>query len=644
MLAPWTARLALVAAASLTLLGCSDDGSGSGAVDQQATSDDVVEQPIEEAVGASVVDVRIVGVRGYAGGDLAVVVAREVDGLVVGGFATRVESDEFTTTQTVREPRETEVMGGPWPSVTEESALLAPGAYVLMLWLDTGLDGYTRWLPVNTDGQGLAGCIHRFEVADRATTEVVISGDVTSSGYLGVCTGPAPHDEPVVPRADVVELERQPAAEPFAHGIIGDANGFVSDLIAWRDGFLAVGLLEGPRPLPEALPAEIADQFPPEIQDLFPDGLPDTLDEALEVIEAAGMMAEVEQAVSAIPGAYDAIFAVEPPRAPLFAWSQDGVVWDQLDVRLPDDVEVVLDVAAAGDELVVAGRRSLTSDAPAALELSVAQTRDLSTWTTARFEPPQPPDLPDGAGLEVVDAVLVANDLGWMISEQRMLDLETSEPPPDPSPELQPYLSESGWGMYEPVTTYSFAPWGGEPGASSPSGSAVPAHLAGMMVATNTGFVHLGDTVRYSIDGTTWATQSVFDPGFEFDPWTSFSQRLPDGFVVYLDGLDGGPVVLRADDTGMYWTRVVVPGLPADLGPAELSNGSGYALDIRSWTEEMSQWLLATPDGDRWVVEQVDVIDEIDDDYVPRIAALLDDTLLVGDAIAGSGEWWVYRF
>ena len=47
MLAPWTGRLALLAAASLTLLGCSDDGSGSEAVDQQAKSDDVFEQPNE---------------------------------------------------------------------------------------------------------------------------------------------------------------------------------------------------------------------------------------------------------------------------------------------------------------------------------------------------------------------------------------------------------------------------------------------------------------------------------------------------------------------------------------------------------------------------------------------------------------------
>ncbi len=188
----------VVAAAVVASAGCGDESSTDEASPSPVTT--APSRPAEEAPSSppadepatgATVEFTIVDLVGYAGGDLAGVVTRDVDGLVVGGFATRISDDLFATTQLLRLPAAPDEPAGAWPHVTDEQAVLPPGEYVLTLWVDTGLGAYTRWFPLNTDARGLAGCVHAFAVGDEPHTSVVIGGDVRSTGYVGVCESDA---------------------------------------------------------------------------------------------------------------------------------------------------------------------------------------------------------------------------------------------------------------------------------------------------------------------------------------------------------------------------------------------------------------------------------------------------------------------
>ena len=76
---------------------------------------------------------------------------------------------------------------GSWPYVTDEVFVADPGRYTVTLWADTSLGAYNRWLPLNSDGRGLAGCVFSFDVAEDTRTELVLDGQLWTSGYLGIC-------------------------------------------------------------------------------------------------------------------------------------------------------------------------------------------------------------------------------------------------------------------------------------------------------------------------------------------------------------------------------------------------------------------------------------------------------------------------
>ena len=122
-------------------------------------------------------------------------------------------------------------------------------------------------------------------------------------------------------------------------------------------------------------------------------------------------------------------------------------------------------------------------------------------------------------------------------------------------------------------------------------------------------------------------------------------------WVVYLDGGGEGPVVYRVDDTGSSWSPLAVPGLPPGLGWS--ANSNAYVLDTFGGAGAPPvQWLIATSDGEHWVLETFDDIDSgndsIDpraDTYTFRVAAIHDGVLLVGDALPGGyNGWWLHAF
>jgi len=190
-----TAIALAVAAVVVASAGCGNDQpptdeaalspettAPSGQVEETTATSSVT----EPTAGASV-EFTVVDLTGYEHGDLAGVVTRDVDGLVVGGFATQIVDDPFTATVLLRRPAEPDGLVGAWPHLTDEEALLSPDEYVLTLWVDAGLGAYTQWFPLNTDGQGLAGCVQAFTVNEESRTSVLVNGDVRSAGYLGVC-------------------------------------------------------------------------------------------------------------------------------------------------------------------------------------------------------------------------------------------------------------------------------------------------------------------------------------------------------------------------------------------------------------------------------------------------------------------------
>jgi hypothetical protein len=151
-------------------------------------------EPVPPGVGvgdSQTVNVTVSDVSGYANYELAGVLypggdLTDLDRDALGGFWSVVEGDPFTTTEVVREPGA--VGEGRFPFVSDQALTVVPGTYTLVVWVDTGLGGVSRWVPVNSDGMGLYGCQAVFEVADDAQTDVVITANLVPNGWNTDCT------------------------------------------------------------------------------------------------------------------------------------------------------------------------------------------------------------------------------------------------------------------------------------------------------------------------------------------------------------------------------------------------------------------------------------------------------------------------
>jgi len=99
----------------------------------------------------------------------------------VGGFWVRATGDDFSTTQIVRrgiDPEQESLVGLPFPFVTDQAASAGPGLYTLMVWADTDLIPYNRWVPGVGEGFHLRGCYLEFEVTEgEQQTRVTVDGE-----------------------------------------------------------------------------------------------------------------------------------------------------------------------------------------------------------------------------------------------------------------------------------------------------------------------------------------------------------------------------------------------------------------------------------------------------------------------------------
>ena len=151
-------------------------------------------EPVPPVVGVGdgqTVSVTVTGVSGYSGHELAGVLyaggeLTDLDRDALGGFSSVVESGDFTTTEALLEPGEPGM--GMFPHVTDQTLAVSPGTYTLVVWVDLGLGGMSRWVPVNSDGMGLYGCQAVFEVADDARTDVAIAANLVPDGWNTDCT------------------------------------------------------------------------------------------------------------------------------------------------------------------------------------------------------------------------------------------------------------------------------------------------------------------------------------------------------------------------------------------------------------------------------------------------------------------------
>jgi hypothetical protein len=150
------------------------------------------EMPAVLGIGdGQTVSVTVSGVSGRMGHELAGVLYEggeltDLDDDARGGFWSVITKDDFATTEVLRQPGGMDM--GRFPYVSAEALTVKPGTYTLVIWVDHALGTYNRWVPINTDGQGLYGCHVVFDVGNDAQTDVVVPANLHPDGWNTNCT------------------------------------------------------------------------------------------------------------------------------------------------------------------------------------------------------------------------------------------------------------------------------------------------------------------------------------------------------------------------------------------------------------------------------------------------------------------------
>ncbi len=458
---------------------------------------------------------------------------------------------------------------------------------------------------------------------------------------------PVPVDSPapVALRPASVEVIEQP-------GVIVDAEAAPAEVqfgAPWRDGFLVGSIVSPPQPLPVELPPEVAALFPQEVIDLFAADRPATIDEAITVLSEAGLLDEVSAIISANPEASAAIYgepSSDPPTVDA-RFTIDGTAWEPIEMTLPPGATDLAGVTTAGDRLALVYNELQTPEDPSTDVVTVATTTDLVNWTTQQIAPPGAPvELPAGFQRSVGGQGLVANDSGWAVRVFESVDFDVLQLVPD---DVRSKLESSrgGYGSsvdangitidyaadvtlnFTETLTYTWeelgvpsdvvpyvtdnsyqpqvwaATWDGLPERSDlETGS-------GQMLATPSGFLQWTDQMLFSPDGLTWT--ALPDP----DGYISSGFAFDGGVIALLTNPDGSVDIYRLDETGGSPQELDVPGLPEKFQSGMFTPwapGSALIVDAADQTgiggegEEYlaDLWLLASADGERFVVSDLD--------------------------------------
>ena len=439
------------------------------------------------------------------------------------------------------------------------------------------------------------------DVADEPdATDVADEPDATSAPAVNA----APESASLVTSTAVA------VSAPF--GAIEEESQYspVRWLVPWDDGFLALGIEYPAQPLPEQLPPEIAELFPPEVGELFPDGLPPTQQDAMDILNEAGLFDVVMDVLDAHPEAMDAVQSAPRPAPELMAsWSTDGDLWIPTEMAVPIDIGDVSHVEVSGDRLTLAG----VVRPPAAGDpwvVAIASTRDLENWDTASMR------VEDSAGASELDQSWVApiaaaaDDEHWVA--RVMIDLGGS-------------MSASGYS--ELRDELWSAAWDGEPAIGETD------QQSWMLLATSDGFLELGQHVGFSPDGQTWTETSEPAPNVSFQA----AAPLGDDVLALMGTPYGESSILVLDASGNTVTEVEIPELGDGFSAWNSTSSPAFILQTglpapyeqTVVAEQPNLWLLATADGETWLLHDLDEGDP-DEFNPPMLAAVNGTTVLTG--------------
>lgn len=387
-------------------------------------------------------------------------------------------------------------------------------------------------------------------------------------------------------------------------------NGGGAQLFAWKGGFLALYTQYTPQPLPAELPASVVEQFPQEVQDLFVDGLPSTIDEAIAMLQDAGLYDEVADIVTSNPEVQEAIYGEPSEPVTTLRSSADGVEWSDVDASFPVPPSSWTTSSSTGERFVIVTQTGggfgpdpdADADPDAAPTMDVWSSTDLVTWESQSIAlPTTPVDQPEFLRTQFGARSVAVTDAAWVVSVDTYTDIDTDSflddadralsqsgsvsvetSSDDEGLTIEIYeIDEEYSGEYqerpEPRTitrtwaelgldgspydgqgsavAYS-ATWGGEP-RSVETGPASTTDSSQVMAAGD-GFVAFGEDLALSSDGVTWSPV-----GIPVDGYVEWVIDTDDGLLVSVSPFDGPAVRYLFDPALTEFSPVDLDDVPA---------------------------------------------------------------------------------
>ncbi|BAN00773.1 hypothetical protein [Ilumatobacter coccineus] len=463
-------------------------------------------------------------------------------------------------------------------------------------------------------------------VSAPATDPVVTTGEADDAPAV---TAPVDSTAPVT--APVVEVG---SAGTAIAETIAPAESFVAgsyqQMVPWKDGFLVIGQTQAEQALPTELPDEINEAFPPEVVQFFEDagGLPPTINEAIAMLQEAGLYDVVSDVVLNNPEVSEAIYSVPmAPPEPFARVSDDGITWTDIALDISFDEYGDRRVFSTGDRLAVVSLEYEPFDptttstplqhAPRAAAIVVQTTTDLETWSVQRTEiATNDAELPDYIYENTYLSSVGVNDDRWVATIESYQEADYDALLPDDF-DRSFMDSQYGWGIYhdadglvidvydetggseqrrfswselgftevppgidthfdggnQRATSWS-APWGGDATATPISGL-----VYGSITGFDGGFIRQGEVLRHSTDGVTW---TEIDRPDAFG-WISTVISVPDGLIGFFQQEDGSTDVHRLDLTTLTWSPVDEPSVPDGFSPWSDGSAGGVLYSIENY-------------------------------------------------------------
>ncbi|MFK7919842.1 MAG: hypothetical protein AB8G14_17330 [Ilumatobacter sp.] len=445
--------------------------------------------------------------------------------------------------------------------------------------------------------------------ADPAITEGV-EAEVIESEVVDAESDNAPVTVPDDGVLQVTPTNSETASDESFSVEQGTSFGPI-EVYPWKDGFLSIRTEFLPQRLPAELPASISDRFSPEVLELFADGLPPTIEEATQMLQEAGLYGEVSDLVLSDPDVSAAIYSQQTEMVTTVRVSADGLVWDDIDVELPDD-EPWGQVSAAGDRLSFisfdqgAEPHLGPNDGPKSV--TVWSSTDLASWESQEIAiPASPVGLPDFVSFDYSPSDLAVNADGWVLGMyeysfadmSEFLDVElaareaagevylgtsmsvdgvrvevydpmegSSEGPPSPEiiqftwdelgvdsvPDESVLTGGSAFDGGGEIAMFA-AEWGGVPVQSETGVSGSVGF--GRVVSTSEGFVSVGQNVLVSSDGLRWSPVDL-----PFGGYSDWVVETDDGLLISATDESGGQGHFLFDPASSEFAPIDLPDIP----------------------------------------------------------------------------------